>query len=77
MGPTGYRWRAVRGGSWNNDMDNARVAVRNNNHPHNDWNNNGFRVVAAHASLPGKTCQVSHRALDMKRYLERPDRSDP
>ncbi|MGC1377485.1 MAG: hypothetical protein WA821_14730 [Anaerolineales bacterium] len=26
-------------------MDNARVSVRNNNHPNNKWNNNGFRVV--------------------------------
>jgi len=28
-------------------MDNARVANRNNNHPNNNWNNNGFRVVVA------------------------------
>ncbi len=39
---------AVRGGSWNNNMDNARAAARNNNHPNNDWNNNGFRVGASH-----------------------------
>ncbi len=35
---------ALRGGSWNNDIDNARVAARNNNHPDNDWNNNGLRL---------------------------------
>jgi len=35
----------LRGGSWNNNIDNARVSNRNNNHPNNQWNNNGFRVV--------------------------------
>jgi hypothetical protein len=36
----------VRGGSWNNNQNNARAAYRNNNHPANRNNNNGFRVVA-------------------------------
>jgi len=35
----------LRGGSWNNNQNNARVDVRNNNHPNNQWNNNGFRLV--------------------------------
>ena len=39
---------ALRGGAWNNNHRNARVADRNNDHPDNDWNNNGFRVVALH-----------------------------
>ncbi|MGH7493049.1 MAG: SUMF1/EgtB/PvdO family nonheme iron enzyme [bacterium] len=39
--------RALRGGSWNNNTDNLRCAARNNNHPDNNWNNNGFRVVRA------------------------------
>ncbi|HNT24731.1 MAG TPA: hypothetical protein PKM21_10225 [Anaerolineales bacterium] len=39
---------ALRGGSWNNHHDNARVAERNNDHPDNEWNNNGFRVAALH-----------------------------
>jgi hypothetical protein len=40
------------GGAWANDTENARVAARNNNHPDNNWNNNGFRVWgAAHDSL--------------------------
>jgi hypothetical protein len=39
----------LRGGSWNNNLDNARVAIRNNNHPDNQWNNNGFRVAALHS----------------------------
>lgn len=35
----------VRGGSWNNNQNNARAAYRNNNHPDNRNDNNGFRVV--------------------------------
>ena len=35
----------VRGGSWNNNQNNARAAYRNNNHPDNRNNNIGFRVV--------------------------------
>jgi hypothetical protein len=51
--PASQSWR---GGAWNNDMDNARVANRNRNNP-NNWNDNiGFRVVAAHTSLPA-LCQ--------------------
>jgi len=38
---------ALRGGSWNNNQNNARVSGRNNNHPDNNWNNNGFRVCCA------------------------------
>jgi hypothetical protein len=37
----------LRGGSWNNNQRNARVAVRNHNQPDNFNNNNGFRVVVA------------------------------
>ncbi len=45
--------RALRGGSWNNNSDNARAAYRNNNNPDNRNNNIGFRVVcSAHAPLP-------------------------
>jgi formylglycine-generating enzyme required for sulfatase activity len=35
----------MRGGSWNNNADNCRVANRNNNHPDNRNNNLGFRLV--------------------------------
>ena len=35
----------VRGGSWNNNRENARCAYRNNNHPGNRNNNLGFRVL--------------------------------
>jgi hypothetical protein len=37
--------RALRGGSWNNNENNARVSGRNNNNPNNRNNNIGFRVV--------------------------------
>lgn len=38
--------KGLRGGSWNNNQNNARVENRNNNHPNNRNNNIGFRVVA-------------------------------
>ena len=38
--------RVLRGGSWNNNPANSRVANRNNNTPSNRNNNVGFRVVA-------------------------------
>jgi len=38
----------LRGGAFNNESRNVRVCVRNDNHPHNEWNRNGFRVCAAH-----------------------------
>lgn len=37
--------RVNRGGSWNNDAQNCRVANRNNNTPTNRNNNLGFRLV--------------------------------
>ena len=40
-----HDWLALRGGAWNNNHNNARVANRNNNHPNNNWKDNGFRVV--------------------------------
>lgn len=49
--------RVVRGGSWNNDNpDNFRAANRNNNHPDNRNDNNGFRCVGVG--------EASLRALD-------------
>ncbi len=39
--------RVLRGGSWNNNQDNARSANRNRNNPNNRNNNIGFRVVCA------------------------------
>ena len=37
----------VRGGSWNNNPDNARSSARNNNHPDNRNNNIGIRVLCS------------------------------
>jgi len=41
----------VRGGSFNNNANNVRCAVRNNNNPDNRNDNNGFRVVVSHGFL--------------------------
>ena len=37
--------RVLRGGSWNNNPKNLRVANRNRNTPTNTNNNNGFRCA--------------------------------
>ena len=39
--------RVLRGGSWNNNQENARADYRNHNHPDNRNNNIGFRVVCS------------------------------
>ena len=39
--------RVIRGGSWNNDPQNARSAYRNRNTPENRNNNLGFRLARA------------------------------
>jgi len=36
----------LRGGSWNNNWNNLRVANRNNNNPDNHNNNVGFRCAS-------------------------------
>ena len=46
-GPADGAGRVLRGGSWNNDNpDNFRCANRNNNHPENRNDNNGFRAAS-------------------------------
>ncbi|NLI08031.1 MAG: hypothetical protein GX457_13220 [Thermotogaceae bacterium] len=43
-----------RGGSWNNNATNVRVANRNNNTPTNTNNNLGFRITARrNVEIPG------------------------
>ena len=42
----------LRGGSWNNNQNNARCANRNRNTPDNRNNNIGFRVAASHGIPP-------------------------
>ena len=44
-GSTTGSYRVLRGGCWNGNAQNCRVANRNNNNPSNRNNNNGFRVV--------------------------------
>jgi len=39
--------RVLRGGSWNNNRNNARCSYRNRNEPDNFNNNIGFRVVCS------------------------------
>ncbi|HEX37421.1 MAG TPA: hypothetical protein ENG70_00945 [Candidatus Cloacimonetes bacterium] len=48
------RNRVLRGGSWNNNDNNCRVANRNNNNPDNSNNNNGFRFVNT-TNMPDST----------------------
>jgi len=48
--------RVLRGGSWNNNRNNARCAYRNRNEPDNFNNNIGFRLVLSHNFLPGQEC---------------------
>jgi hypothetical protein len=64
----------VRGGSWNNNQDNARAAYRNRNHPSNRNNNIGFRVVGVSAmffrpSYGGHTFGVAATRMAWQRDL--------
>ncbi|MEA3439050.1 MAG: SUMF1/EgtB/PvdO family nonheme iron enzyme [Chloroflexota bacterium] len=43
----------LRGGSWNNNPDNLRVANRNNNDPTDTNNNIGFRCARSLPANPG------------------------
>lgn len=57
----------LRGGSWNNNQDNARAHNRNNNHPNNRNNNIGFRVVCGATStfaLQLPACPAGHGSRD-------------
>jgi hypothetical protein len=51
--------RVVRGGSWNNNQQNARAAYRNNNAPDNRNNNLGVRLAcSSHIFRPPATAQA-------------------
>ena len=57
VGCTGDDPRVLRGGSWNNNPENARSSNRNRNNPDNRNNNIGFRVLCSshipqHHQLP-------------------------
>jgi len=51
-GPVSGSNRLLRGGNWNNDSSNCRVAYRNNNNPNNSNNNIGFRSVRSSEDSP-------------------------
>jgi len=51
---TGQPLQVVRGGSWNNNAINARVANRNNNNPSNRNNNIGFRLALSSGDSAGE-----------------------
>ena len=50
-------FRVVRGGSWNNNTENVRVAYRNYNTPTNTNNNNGFRCAKTLVEKAFSVCQ--------------------
>jgi hypothetical protein len=56
--------RVIRGGSWNNNAENCRVANRNNDNPENRWNNNGFRVAFAPNSKKEPNGRISAKCLN-------------
>lgn len=47
--------RVLRGGSWNNNADNCRVAYRSYNNPDNRNNNIGFRLALAQNTVSDDT----------------------
>ena len=59
----------MRGGSWNNDAQNCRSAIRNNNSPDNRNNNVGFHCVFQHSS------EFDARVREPKSLAERASRS--
>jgi hypothetical protein len=64
-GPSSGSNRVKRGGSWNNNANNCRVANRNNNTPDNSNNNLGFRPVSTTQGkgtrCPGHAARVPPR----------------
>jgi hypothetical protein len=51
--------RVIRGGSWNNNAQNCRSAIRNNNEPDNRNNNLGFRLSSSQ-QRPDAVCLRIH-----------------
>ncbi len=79
-----YKWAApevcslafrkkLRGGSWNNDAQNLRSAIRNRNDARNRNNNIGFRVAVA----PANTLSSAHRAGAVQVLPAAPNPSGP
>jgi hypothetical protein len=59
----------LRGGSWNNNQNNARCANRNNNHPDNRNNNIGFRVVVGSHNFPQPAGNAVRLRLDSRGHV--------
>ena len=55
--------RVKRGGSWNNNASNCRLANRNNNNPENSNNNIGFRLASSSVTPGG--CRLMNRSLSL------------
>ena len=54
----------LRGGSWNNNADNARGSQRNRNNPDNRNNNTGFRLVSsAHIPASANPGEIADHGL--------------
>jgi hypothetical protein len=57
----------LRGGGWNNNSNNLRVANRNNNNPDNRNNNIGFRcAVSPGVFLVGQVRRLYGAALSLR-----------
>ena len=70
--------RVLRGGSWNNDADNLRAAVRNRNHVWNRNNNVGFRCCVCRSpkhAFVVKPCRS--RPGQPRARVGRPNRHSP
>ena len=65
--------RVIRGGSWNNDANNARCSNRNNNTPTNRNNNIGVRLLSSSESENDAVYGLRRSALldDQNRTLFR------
>jgi len=61
--------RVKRGGSWNNNAENCRVANRNNNSPGNSNNNIGFRVANTFSSESRNVYGCSGRAQNVQVFI--------
>jgi len=87
VGPPVDSARVLRGGSWNNNQENARSAYRNRNHPNNRNNNIGFRVVSSShifpfppgpgAFAPGGYDKLAMRTCRASGVVRRPRFADP
>ncbi|MBM4431271.1 MAG: hypothetical protein FJ026_13145 [Chloroflexi bacterium] len=77
VGTGPFRPRVLRGGSWaNNNERNARCSYRNNDHPANFNDNNGFRVVVSDR-FPQRASSAAHREMGGRCPHELRERAGP